>query len=74
MVGLIGFGAIEDHLVNNYGYLFALTLGAFESLVGALLVGSLTYLSCRVILCVCDVFRELSECRRHRKNGGQSQG
>jgi hypothetical protein len=67
--GLIAFGAIEAHLVIKHGYLFAFTVGIFESGIGAMLVGMLIYAVCFVIFLVCDGVAELRN-RIHRPKTG----
>lgn len=55
VAGLIGFGAIESHLVHRHGYLYAFTIGIFESFFGALLVAIATYVICRLGLFAYDL-------------------
>lgn len=69
MGGLIGFGAIEAHLVNTHGYLFAFTLGIFQAVIGAILVSVLTYLACLLILYGCELFIKVRDWIRPPKTG-----
>jgi hypothetical protein len=70
MSGLIGFGAIEAHLVNRRGYLFAFTLGVFESAIGAVVVVILTYLACLLVRFVVDLLITLRDRLRGPNLGG----